>query len=47
VTLPRKACIEAGIEDGDRLIVRSDGDGRITLERIEPPPDSEEKAGAQ
>jgi hypothetical protein len=38
VTLPRKACIEAGIQDGDRVDVRHDGDGRIVLERIEPPP---------
>jgi bifunctional DNA-binding transcriptional regulator/antitoxin component of YhaV-PrlF toxin-antitoxin module len=39
VTLPRQACIEAGLQDGDRVRVRSDGDGRIVLERIEPPPD--------
>jgi PD-(D/E)XK endonuclease len=38
VTLPRAACIEAGFQDGDRLGVRSDGDGRVVLERIEPPP---------
>ena len=38
VTLPQRACIEAGLQDGDRLLVRSDGDGRIVLERIEPPP---------
>jgi PD-(D/E)XK endonuclease len=38
VTLPQRACIEAGLEDDDRLLARSDGDGRIVLERIEPPP---------
>jgi hypothetical protein len=38
VTLPRKACIEASVQDGDRVRVRSDGDGRLVLERIEPPP---------
>jgi PD-(D/E)XK endonuclease len=38
VTLPRQACIEAGLQDGDRVCVRSVGDGRIVLERIEPPP---------
>jgi PD-(D/E)XK endonuclease len=40
VTLPRQACIEAGLQDGDRVQVRSEGDGRIVLERIEPPPDT-------
>jgi hypothetical protein len=40
VTLPRQACIEAGLQDGDRVHVRSEGDGRIVLERIEPPPDT-------
>jgi antitoxin component of MazEF toxin-antitoxin module len=38
VTIPRQACVEAGLQDGDRVRVRSDGDGRIVLERIEPPP---------
>lgn len=38
VTLPRQACIEAGVQDGDRVRVQSTGDGRIVLERIEPPP---------
>ena len=38
VTLPRQACIEAGLQDGDRVRVRSDGDGRLIVERIEPPP---------
>ncbi len=38
VTLPRQSCIEAGLQDGDRLRVRSEGDGRVVLERIEPPP---------
>jgi hypothetical protein len=37
VTLPRQACIEAALQDGDRVRVRSDGDGRLVLERIEPP----------
>jgi hypothetical protein len=38
VTLPREPCIEAGLQDGDRLRVNSEGDGRLVLERIEPPP---------
>jgi PD-(D/E)XK endonuclease len=38
VTLPRQACNEAGLQDGDRMRVRSDGDGRLVIERIEPPP---------
>lgn len=38
VTIPRQACVEAGLQDGDRVRVRSDGDGRVVLERIEPPP---------
>jgi hypothetical protein len=38
VTLPQQACIEAGLQDADRLIARSDGDGRVVLERIDPPP---------
>jgi hypothetical protein len=38
VTLPRQACIEASLQPGDRLHVRSDGEGRVVLERIEPPP---------
>lgn len=38
VTLPQQACIAAGLEDDDRLFARSDGDGRVVLERIEPPP---------
>jgi hypothetical protein len=38
VTLPRQSCIEAGLQDGDRLRVHSEGDGRVVLERIEPPP---------
>lgn len=38
VTLPQRACIEAGLQDNDQLMVRSDGDGRIVLERIDPPP---------
>jgi len=37
VTLPRRACNEAGVQDGDRVRVRADGDGRLILERIEPP----------
>jgi Holliday junction resolvase-like predicted endonuclease len=40
VTLPRQACIEARLQDGDRVRVRPDGDGRLVLERIEPPPDT-------
>lgn len=38
VTIPRQACVEAALHDGDRVRVRSNGDGRIVLERIEPPP---------
>lgn len=38
VTLPQRACIEASFQDGDRLLARSDGDGRVVLERIDPPP---------
>jgi hypothetical protein len=38
VTLPAQACIEASLQDDDRLCVRSDGDGRVILERIDPPP---------
>ncbi len=38
VTLPQQACIDAGLQGDDRLLVRSVGDGRIVLERIEPPP---------
>jgi hypothetical protein len=38
VTLPRQPCVEAGLQDGDRVGVRSEGDGRVVLERIEPPP---------
>ena len=38
VTIPQVACDEAGFHEDDRLLARSDGDGRIVLERIEPPP---------
>ena len=38
VTIPSQACIEAGLEEGDELLVRSEGDGRVLLERIDPPP---------
>jgi bifunctional DNA-binding transcriptional regulator/antitoxin component of YhaV-PrlF toxin-antitoxin module len=34
VTLPQKAVIEAGLDVGDRLRVRSHGYGRIVLERV-------------
>ena len=40
VTLPRQACIEAGLKDGDRVRVHCEGDGRLVLERIEHPPDT-------
>jgi PD-(D/E)XK endonuclease len=40
VTLPQQACAEAGLQNDDRLLVRSAGDGRVILERIEPPPAS-------
>lgn len=46
VTLPRQACIEAGLHDGDRVRVRSDGDGRLVLERIEPPPETSPRGQA-
>ena len=38
VTLPAQVCIEAGLQDTDRLQVRGEGDGRVVLERVEPPP---------
>lgn len=38
VTLPRQACIDSGLQDGDQVHVRSQGDGRLMLERIDPPP---------
>jgi len=38
VTLPLQSCIEAGLQDDDRLLVRCEGDGRIVLERLDPPP---------
>jgi hypothetical protein len=38
VTLPSQVCVEASLQDDDRLQVRSGGDGRVILERIEPPP---------
>jgi PD-(D/E)XK endonuclease len=34
VTIPQQAVIEAGLDEGDRLRVRSHGYGRIVLERI-------------
>jgi hypothetical protein len=33
-------CVEAGLQDDDRLLVHCDGDGRVMLERVEPPPAS-------
>jgi PD-(D/E)XK endonuclease len=45
VTLPQQVCIGARLQDGDRLRVRSDGDGRVTIERIEPPPASTASSG--
>jgi hypothetical protein len=38
LTLPRRACNEAGLQDGDRVRVGTDGDGRLVIERIDPPP---------
>lgn len=38
VTIPQQACIEAGFQESDSLLVRSEGDGRVLLERIDPPP---------
>lgn len=40
VTIPQVACTEAGLQEDDRLLVRSEGDGRVVLERAEPPPAS-------
>lgn len=34
VTIPQQAVLEAGLDVGDRLRVRSNGYGRIVLERI-------------
>jgi hypothetical protein len=34
VTLPQQAVMEAGLDVGDRLRVRSHGYGRVVLERI-------------
>jgi hypothetical protein len=38
LTLPRKACNDAGLQDGDRVRVSGAGDGRLIVDRIEPPP---------
>lgn len=38
VTIPQQACIEAGFQESDSLLVRSEGDGRVLLERLDPPP---------
>ena len=38
VNIPQKPFFEAGFELGDRVRVRSDGYGRVVLERIELPP---------
>lgn len=38
VTLPQQACIDAGLQNHDRLLARGDGDGRVVLERMDPPP---------
>jgi len=40
VTLPQQACIDACLQEGDRLHVKGEGDGRVVLERVEPPPGS-------
>jgi hypothetical protein len=45
VTIPQAACIEAGLQGDDCLLVRSDGDGRVVLERVEPPPTAVAFAG--
>jgi hypothetical protein len=42
VTIPQTACDEAGFHEDDRLLAHSDGDGRIILERVEPPPTVQE-----
>jgi hypothetical protein len=38
VTIPQLACDEASFHEDDRLLAHSDGDGRVVLERIDPPP---------
>jgi PD-(D/E)XK endonuclease len=40
VTIPQMVCTKAGLQEDDRLLVRSEGDGRVVLERVEPPPAS-------
>jgi antitoxin component of MazEF toxin-antitoxin module len=35
MTLPAKPFSEAGLQIGDRLRFRADGDGRVVIERIE------------
>ena len=37
VTIPQRAFYEAGLENGSRVRVRSDGPGRLVLEQIELP----------
>lgn len=38
MTIPKAPSEDAGLVAGDRLRVRSDGPGRVLLERIEPVP---------
>jgi hypothetical protein len=37
VTLPRAVCVQARLAPGDRLRARAETDGRVVLERIDPP----------
>jgi hypothetical protein len=46
VTLPIGPCRDAGLQDGDSLLVQSDGDGVVTLRRIDPPPSAATDLGA-
>lgn len=38
ITIPAKPYLEAGFEAGDRIRFRTDGPGRVVMERIERPP---------
>jgi hypothetical protein len=47
LTIPQRAFFEAGLQNGGKVRVRSDGPGRIVVEQIELPswarPDLQEK----
>jgi len=38
LTVPQKAFFEAGLVNGSKVRVRSDGPGRIIIEQVELPP---------